>query len=236
MGAALRKELKEYSQGVSKEVAEMRQETRASQMETGANLKIFLTKEKAERKSDVKDVLVDFRKMREQASLQLKKVLSEYECGLKNEVSRARQELRADMSEAWRVWQELSQNRQKGSAETDTSSGVSVKVSEENQKILPPETREEMEKKKIEDDNNDVFNWETKILEAIRGRSEGVTLTELAGSFGVAPVVLGRASKNLLDRTLIRKNEKLYFPIINSEEAPKKNEDSGTQGAPGTHL
>jgi len=53
---------------------------------------------------------------------------------------------------------------------------------------------------------------EAKLLAAINEHLAGVTLVEAAESLGVAPIVLGRASKRLLKKGIIRKEGMLYFP------------------------
>jgi len=57
-----------------------------------------------------------------------------------------------------------------------------------------------------------VPEYEIKMLAAIDEHPEGMTLAGIADSLGVAPIVLGRAVKSLMDKGEIRKEEKLYFP------------------------
>ncbi len=58
-----------------------------------------------------------------------------------------------------------------------------------------------------------VPEYEIKMLAAINEHHEGMTLAGIADSLGVAPIVLGRAVKSLVDKGEIRKEEKLYFPV-----------------------
>jgi hypothetical protein len=61
---------------------------------------------------------------------------------------------------------------------------------------------------------------ETKMLAAIgEYPAGGMTLADLANTLGVAPVVLGKASRNLLEKGKINKKNKLYFPADGEKEA-----------------
>jgi predicted transcriptional regulator of viral defense system len=59
----------------------------------------------------------------------------------------------------------------------------------------------------------EVPDLEAKLLAAVNKHPKGVSLAEVAQSLDVVPVVLGRASSSLLKKGLIRKKEKLYFPV-----------------------
>jgi hypothetical protein len=56
-------------------------------------------------------------------------------------------------------------------------------------------------------------DYKTRLLVAVNKYPEGITLRDAAGTLGVAPVVLGRVSKTLVDKGEIRKEGKLYFPL-----------------------
>ena len=59
-------------------------------------------------------------------------------------------------------------------------------------------------------------NLEARMLARIvEHPNGGVTLTEIAESLGVVPIVLGRAAKSLIEKGKIRKEDKLYFPAMN---------------------
>ncbi|MBI4285887.1 MAG: hypothetical protein HY670_08350 [Chloroflexi bacterium] len=59
----------------------------------------------------------------------------------------------------------------------------------------------------------EIPDLEVKLLSAINQHSQGITLTEVAESLGVVPIVLGRVSRRLLDEGKIRKEDKTYFPV-----------------------
>ena len=70
----------------------------------------------------------------------------------------------------------------------------------------PPKVAAPVAKEEIPD-------LDAKLLAAVNEHRTGVTLVEAAESLGVAPIVLGRASKGLLKKGTIRKKEMLYFPV-----------------------
>jgi len=70
-----------------------------------------------------------------------------------------------------------------------------------------------MEKKKAPVAEEEIPNLEAKLLAMITLHPEGITLAEVAEKFDVAPIVLGRASRSLLAKGKIRKEDKLYFPV-----------------------
>lgn len=55
---------------------------------------------------------------------------------------------------------------------------------------------------------------EEKLLAVIREYPDGITLTEVSNELGVATIVLGRPVKKLIEKEMIRKEEKLYFPVM----------------------
>jgi DNA-binding MarR family transcriptional regulator len=56
---------------------------------------------------------------------------------------------------------------------------------------------------------------EEKLLAAIKKHRDGIMLSAAAEIVEIAPVVLGRAAKSLVEKGLIRKEQKLYFPVEN---------------------
>jgi hypothetical protein len=169
MGAQQRKELAQHKAEVGAEVKTMR-----SGLAQGV----------AARKSEVKGMLNDFQGSRQQMSAQQKKLLADYDRGIKSEVAGMRQETIADLREARTAWQALASNGQaKGG-------GAEILPKWE----APP------------------HNVEAELLAAVIEHPKGITLTEVADNLGIAPIVLGRASKSLLDKKLIRKKHKLYVP------------------------
>jgi DNA-binding MarR family transcriptional regulator len=67
--------------------------------------------------------------------------------------------------------------------------------------VKPPVAKEE------------IPDLEAKLLAIINEHPKGITLAEVAERLDVAPVVLSRASRSLLDKGRIRREEKLYFPV-----------------------
>ena len=190
MRSALRKDLAGHTQTIRGETAKMRQETRATHKEMSTELKRSLAQGVATRKADGKGMLGDFQRSRKQASTQLRRALADCDRGIKSEVGGMRQETKADLKEARTSWQ--------GMAQAMEAKRAGVKV--------PPKVEVPAAEEKIPD-------LEAKLLAAVRKHPMGITLAEVAESLGVVPVVLGRASRSLLERGLIRKEEKLYFPV-----------------------
>ena len=197
MSSALKKDLAEHTQGVRGEVAKMRQEIGASHQDMSAKLRRNLARGATALKSEAHVMLNGFQRSHKQMGAQLRKDLASYDRGIKNEVSGMRQETMADMKEARTAWQGLAST-------TQTKRGMV--------EILP-KAEAPLAKEEIPD-------LEAKLLAAIgEYPAGGITLAELANTLGVAPVVLGRASRKLLEKRKIRKNKKLYFPAASESEA-----------------
>ena len=187
MGAALKKDLAEHTQAVRGEVAKLRQETGASHRDMSAKLRGNLAQGVAVRKPEVHVMLNDFQSAHKQMGAEQRKLLADYDRGIKSEVAGMRQETIADLRKARTAWQALPSNghAKGGGAE-----------------ILPKG------KALVEEPHN----VEAKLLAAVNEHPKGITLTEVADNLGIAPIVLGRASKSLLDKKLIRKKHKFYVP------------------------
>ena len=183
MRSVLRKDLAGHTETIRGETAKMRQETRATHKEMSAELEKSLTEGVATRRSEVKSMRNDFHSSHKQTSAQLRKELADYDQGIKSEVAGKRQETKADLKEARTTWQ--------GMAHTMEAKSVGVRVAPE---VGFP-------------------NLEAKLLAAINEHPGGVTLAEVAQSLGVVPIVLGRASRSLLAKGKIRKEDKFYFPV-----------------------
>ena len=170
----------------------------AERKKASAELKKGLTQGVAVRKSEVKDMLGDFQRSRKQTSAQLRRELADYDRGIKSEVAKIRQETQADLRQASATWQ--------GLAETMRAKRSGVKA--------PPKVKPTVEEKvEVPPAEEQIPDLEAKLLDAVREHPEGITLTEVAGSLGVAPIVLGRASRKLVDEGKIRKEDKDYFPV-----------------------
>jgi hypothetical protein len=201
MGAQLRRDLAQDKAEMEAEVKAMRTGFQSSHKEMSSALKKDLvghtravkdeaakmrkklTQGVAKRKSEVKGMLKDFGSSHKQMGAQQRRELADYDRGIKSEVAGMRQETKTDLKRARTTWQ--------GLAHTMEAKRAGVKV--------PP---------KVE-----VPDLEAKLLAAVNKHPKGVSLAEVAQSLDVVPVVLGRASSSLLKKGLIRKKEKLYFPV-----------------------
>jgi hypothetical protein len=114
---------------------------------------------------------------------------------MRSEFRKSQAEVRSDIDEARTAWQELTPGAKKAAVKA-TPKAVKAEV----KKVAPP----------VEEGTPDM---EAKLLAAIRKHPEGITLTEVAGSLGVAPVVFGRVSRKLLGEGKIRKADKAYFSV-----------------------
>jgi len=193
MSSALKKDLAEHTQAVRGEVARLRQEIGASHQNMSAKLRKNLAQGPAARKSEVHVMLNDFQREHNQMGTQLRKELADNDRGIKSEVAGMRQETKADLGEARTAWQELTRGVKK----------ATVKATPETVKA------EVAEAAPVEEETPDL---EAKLLAAITEHPEGITLTEVAESLGVAPIVFGRTSKKLVDEGRIRKEDRVYFP------------------------
>jgi len=193
MSSALKKDLAEHTQAVRGEVARLRQEIGASHQNMSAKLRKNLAQGPAARKSEVHVMLNDFQREHNQMGTQLRKELADNDRGIKSEVAGMRQETKSDLGEARTAWQELTRGVKK----------ATVKATPETVKA------EVAEAAPVEEETPDL---EAKLLAAITEHPEGITLTEVAESLGVAPIVFGRTSKKLVDEGRIRKEDRVYFP------------------------
>ena len=211
MGAQLRRELADDKSKMGAEVKAMRSGFQSSRKEMSSVLK----KDLAEHTQGVKDEAASLRQemgashqemsaklrgnlaqglaARKSEAQQFRKELADYDRGIKSEVSGMRQETKADLGEARTAWQELTRGVKK-----DTVKATPEAVKAEVVEAAP-----------VEEETTDL---EAKLLAAITEHPEGITLTEVAESLGVAPIVFGRVSKKLVDEGRIRKEGRVYFP------------------------
>ena len=193
MGAQLRRELADDEAEMGAEVKAMRSGFQSSHKEMSSALKKDLAQGVAGRKSEVKGMLNDFQRAHNQMGTQLRKELAHYDRGIKSEVAGMRQETKADLGEARTAWQELTRGVKKAAVKA-TPKVVRAKV----EKAAPAE--------------EETPDLEAKLLAAISEHPEGITLTEVAESLGVVPIVFGRAARKLVDEQRVRKEDKTYFP------------------------
>ena len=166
-------------------------------------------------------------------SAQQRKLLADYDRGIKSEVAGMRQEtiadLReiksevagmrqetiADLREARTAWRELASNghAKRGGVEILPKGEALVGGVE----ILPKGEAlvggvEILPKGEALVGKEEPHSLEAELLAAVIEHPKGITLTEVADNLGIAPIVLGRAVKSLLDKKLIRRKHKVYVP------------------------
>jgi len=206
-------EIRKETQQARQDAKDLIKDLQASRKEMAAQLRKDLAQDKAQRQSEVKQMLTDaqglikdFQSSRREMSSELKKQLRQGVENRKSEVKqmlgdfgKAQAEVRADLKEAHDAWQEL--------------------ISKKKAVVKAPPKVKKVEEERVEAPavEKEVPDWEKKLLTAIRENPNGITLAEVAESLSVAPVVLGRASRSLLERGEIRKEEKLYFPVTEEE-------------------
>jgi len=212
MEADFRDSHKEMSTELKKSLAQGETERK----EASAGLKRELTQGVATRKSDGKGMLSDFQRSRKQAGTQLRRALADYDRGIKSEVAGMRQETKADLKEARTTWQGMAQAMEAKRAGVKVPPKVEVPVAEEveapaaEEEVEAPAAEEEMEGPVAEEEMPDL---EAKLSLMVTLHPEGITLAGVAEKLDVAPIVLGRASRSLIKKGKIRKEEKLYFPV-----------------------
>jgi len=216
-GAQLRKGLAQGKAERSSEVKAILGDARqvikgfqSQRKEAGAKLREELAESRSSREFEVgelikgaQDLVKELGRSRQETGKKLRKELAQSTADRKSEVKkmrhefgRAQAEVRDDLKEARAAWQGLT-----------TTKGARVKVP----KVKPPVAEEEKVEVPIAEEG--IPDLEAKLLAAISEHPQGITLAEVAESLGVAPIVLGRASRSLLEKGKIRKEEKLYFPV-----------------------
>lgn len=185
---------------------------RTSRQKLSSKLRKELNQSRTKAKSDVEELLgnaqslvEDFQTSRKEAGSKLRRDLAQNRANRESDVNemsdsfrRARSDVRADLTEAGAAWQELASTMRTKRARVEMPSKAAV--AEEEIAEVPV----------AEEESPDL---ETKLLTAVDGHPEGITLSQVADSLGVAPIVLGRASRSLLEKGKIRKEEKIYFPV-----------------------
>jgi len=192
----LRRDLSRDKASRKSEVTGMLKGFKRTRREEGAQMRKELKQGVAERRSEVNGMLADaqqtikgFRSHREKMGTQLRRDLAKDTARRNSEVKemrgdfrKAQGNVRADLKEAKAAWQGLASTMQAKRVRVETP----VKA--------------------------EAPDLETEMLAIVNKHLEGINLAGVADSLGVAPVMLGRASKSLLDKGKIRKDEKLYFP------------------------
>ena len=221
-------EVKKEVQQAKKETWEWMKQVDADQQKTRQQLLNDLAQNRKDRKEDVKAMREDFRKVRSETRDELMKDLAQARKDREKDVQAMREEVlkirtatQEDLKEAAFVWSELIKTM------AAKKSGEKIIIKEKSEETLPPPgTRKKSVPVKIEVPTKEevpaaesiveegALDLEDKVLSIINEHPNGITLMDIAEKFGVVPVVLGRASRSLLEKGKIRKEEKLYYPVI----------------------
>lgn len=213
-GAQFRKELSkglvEQRSEVNTILADARQTVstfQSQRKEAGDKLREELAQSRSSRESEVgellkgaQDLVTDLGKSRQETGEKLRKDLAkgraDRESGgkeMRSEFRNSRAAVRSDIDAARAAWQEIPRGAKK----------ATVKATP---KVVKARAAEAAVAKEIPD-------LEAKLMTAINQHPQGITLTEVAESLGVVPIVFGRAAKKLVDEGRVRKEDKTYFPI-----------------------
>ncbi len=181
-----------------------------------SELRKELAQSKASTKSEVKALLKsaqklvkDFEKSHKEMGNILRRDLTQNRASRESEVKemqgdfrKAQAEVRADLKETAAAWQELAniiQPKRAGVKVPQEKGRVKVPVMEKEEALVPEE---------------EAVSLEAKLRAMITLHPEGISLAEVAQKVGVAPIVLGRAAKSLMESGKIRKEDRLYFPVV----------------------
>ena len=210
------------------DVKAMREDFRKVRSETRDELMKDLAQARKDREKDVQAMREEFLKIRIETSNEMKKDLAQARKDREKDVQAMREEFlkirsatQEDLKEAAFVWSELIKTM------AAKKSGEKIIIKEKSEETLPPPgTRKKSVPVKIEVPTKEevpaaesiveegALDLEDKVLSIINEHPNGITLMDIAEKFGVVPVVLGRASRSLLEKGKIRKEEKLYYPVI----------------------
>jgi uncharacterized protein YicC (UPF0701 family) len=206
----LRRDLSQGTAAIQSEVREIQVEAQnlikgfhTSRQNLNSKLRKDLSSSRAKSKSEVgkllgkaQNLVKNFQTSRREVGSQLRRDLAQSRANMVSDVSqmqstfrKARGNIRDNLKEARVAWQGLASTipSKRGGTGIPSKAGV-------------PAARE------------GIRDLEAEMLAAVKEHPEGINLAGIADSLGVAPVVLGRVSKSLLDKGKIRKYEKLYFP------------------------
>jgi hypothetical protein len=176
---------------------------RSDRKQMGAQMRKELAQSKASNKSEVARMSQGFQNSRTEEGAQMRKELAQTVAQRRSDVREMRRdfhqaqaEVVADLKAAKVAWQDLARTMQAKRARVEVPPKAEVPVPA---KQVPVE--------------EEIPDLGAKLLAAISEHPQGITLTEVAEGLGVTPIVLGRASRKLLDEGKIRKEGKAYFPV-----------------------
>jgi hypothetical protein len=211
-GEQLRKELAQGSKLLvqnekkrKQEVGKMLDTFQSSRQEINTGLKKDLAEGKAKMQSEVKDTLAaartlinGFQATRQTMGTELKQDLEKSGDeriaaveGMRKGFRQVQKEVQADLKGAADAWQELGLAKPKKTSAHKAAPEIQAETPVE---ITP--------------------NLVEKLLSIINQHPEGITLSEVAKELGVVTIVLGKAAKVLLEQGKVRRDEKVYFPVI----------------------
>jgi len=204
--------------------------------ETNRQLRQDLARDKTSRKSEVTGMLRGFERTRGKEGAQMRKELAQGVAERRSEVNGmradAQQTIKGFRSHREKMGTQLRRDLAKDTARRSSEvkemrsgfrriqAGVSAELKEA--KVLWQGLASTMQSKRGRAETPlraDAPDLETEMLAAINKHPEGINLAGVADSLGVAPVVLGRTSKSLLEKGEVHKEGKLYFPVDGKEEA-----------------
>jgi len=110
--------------------------------------------------------------------------------------------------------EEAAANWQAFTATMAEKRGIMPKAGAEVKPKVKPKVGAE---KKVEvpvEEEEEIPDLEGKLLAVIREYPNGITLAEVSERLGVATVVLGRTARKLIEKGMVRREEKLYFPVM----------------------
>jgi hypothetical protein len=145
------------------------------------------------------NLMKEFQRTRKKAGIQLRKDLAKETAQRKSEVNKIKQDAQRTIK-GFRTQRKSTRAKQKKEL-----------TKSEQPKAKPPVSDEKVELPVAGEEATDL---EAKLLAAINEHPNGITLTEIAENLGVVPIVLGRASKSLVESGKIFKEDKLYFPVV----------------------
>jgi len=211
-GEQLRKDLAQGSKILvhnektrKQEMGKMMDNLLSSRKESGAALKKDLADGKARMTSEVKETLKDaknlingFQTSHQTMGDELRKELGNSRDTMKADVAKmnhgfrqTRNEVQSELRGAAAAWKKMSSTMDK--------EALVSKATPEEQAEIPVEITP---------------NMEEKCLAIINQHPEGITLSDVAKELGIVTIVLGKIAKVLLEQNKVRKEEKIYFPVI----------------------
>ncbi|MEW6228048.1 MAG: hypothetical protein AB1700_08185 [Bacillota bacterium] len=144
------------------------------------------------RKSTSKTLWDNLRKHNKAAQVETHKMLDGFR--------ESREKVQSDLRAAAELWK----GSQRGQQEKTPASEMHV---------VGSSVEEVSAATKVESASGEDMDLETRVLTVVRENPTGLSLAEIADEIGVHSVALGRPIKNLLERSAVRKEGKVYVPV-----------------------